>query len=345
MRKVIALMICTLFLASQGTSEVVISNNNEPVELEVGDYIQLEIIDLPDFFGRTVDEDKYLRYSDYKTSGMRMELTSKGETMVDGESVDFAINTITWDESFTLYFDDINDDGDGQEDIVSIHIVMIGETKGTGDLFAVASDSNTTTIENSAISIMNMNMTFNNFEEQTNIWATTIEHTTTEVLDSTGEAPDEIKVGTVWTETTTERETGTSKERMCDVDNMDGCEWEYGEIDEEATVTTNYEAVRELLNMHSPAGPFDVLEVKETEEGDSSGNYTLTYTDELGLPIAMKMYEENSLTMEAQLKSYKITGIGSLNVDVAEEEGLPSIPFILSLVTVALVAVRVGRNP
>ena len=340
MRKVIALMICTLFLASQGTSEVVISNNNEPVELEVGDYIQLEIIDLPDFFGRTVDEDKYLRYSDYKTSGMRMELTSKGETMVDGESVDFAINTITWDESFTLYFDDINDDGDGQEDIVSIHIVMIGETKGTGDLFAVASDSNTTTIENSVISIINMNMTFNSFEEQTTLWATTIEHTSTEILDSTGEAPDEIKVGSVWTETTTERETGTSKERMCDIDNMDACEWEHDEIDEEETVTTNYEAVRELSNMISPAGPFDVLEIKETEEGESSGNYTLTYVDELSLPIAMKVYEENSLTMEAQLKSYKITGIGSLNVDVAEEEGLPSIPFIMSLATIALIASR-----
>ena len=66
----------------------------------------MEIIDLPDFFGRTLDEDKYLRYSDYKTSGMRMELTSKGKTMVDGESVDFAVNTMTWDESFTLYFDD-----------------------------------------------------------------------------------------------------------------------------------------------------------------------------------------------------------------------------------------------
>jgi len=334
-------MICTLFLASQGTSEVVISNNNEPVELEVGDYIQLEIIDLPDFFGRTVDEDKYLRYSDYKTSGMRMELTSKGETMVDGESVDFAINTITWDESFTLYFDDINDDGDGQEDIVSIHIVMIGETKGTGDLFAVASDSNTTTIENSVISIINMNMTFNSFEEQTTLWATTIEHTSTEILDSTGEAPDEIKVGSVWTETTTERETGTSKERMCDIDNMDACEWEHDEIDEEETVTTNYEAVRELSNMISPAGPFDVLEIKETEEGESSGNYTLTYVDELSLPIAMKVYEENSLTMEAQLKSYKITGIGSLNVDVEEEEeGLPSIPFIMSLATIALIASR-----
>ena len=45
MRKIIALMICTLFLASQGTSEVVISNSNISVEPEVGDYIILEIID------------------------------------------------------------------------------------------------------------------------------------------------------------------------------------------------------------------------------------------------------------------------------------------------------------
>jgi len=339
-------MICSLFLVSQGTSEVVISNIKEPVELEVGDYIQLEIIDLPDYFGRAISEEKYLRYSDYKTSGMRMELTSKGEKMVDGEVVDFAVKTITWDESFTVYFDDIDDDGDGQEDIVSIHILMIEESKGTGDIFAVASDSNTTTIETSETYILNMNMTVNSYEEQTNVWMTNIEHTSKEILDFTGEAPDEIKVGSVWTETETERETGTSKERSCDPDNIDECEWEYDEIDEEVTVTTNYETLSELSDMDTPAGRFDVLEIKQTEEGESSGNYILSYVNELGLPIAMKIYEDNSLTMEAQVKSYKITGIGSLNVDDdTVEEWLPSISFILSLMTVAFVAVRVaGRQ-
>tara|TARA_Y100000590_G_C15527496_1_gene941849 strand:+ start:16 stop:1047 length:1032 start_codon:yes stop_codon:yes gene_type:complete len=339
MRKVIALLICSLFLAGQGTSEVVISTGTVSAEPEVGDYLLMEIIDLPSNLGKAIDEEKYLRYSDYITTGMRMEITSKGETMFGGEAVDFAINKMTWDESFTLYYDDLNDDGDGQEDIIAVHYIVTDESKAMGDVF---SGSNTTTIENSASFTMHMNMTVNNFEEQTTIWATTIEHTSTEVLDytSTGEELDEIKVGSAWTETTTERETGTSKERMCDVDNMDGCEWEYGEIDEEETVTTNYEVLRELLNMHSPAGAFDVLEVKETEEGESSGNYTLSYYDQHNLPIAMKMYEENSLTMEMQLLAYKISNIGSLNVDDAEEEGLPSIPFIMSLATIALIASR-----
>ena len=109
MRKVIALMICTLFLAGQGTSEVVISKATVSAEPEVGDYLLMEIIDLPSNLGKAIDEEKYLRYSDYITTGMRMEITSKGETMFGGEAVDFAINKMTWDESFTLYYDDLND--------------------------------------------------------------------------------------------------------------------------------------------------------------------------------------------------------------------------------------------
>ena len=58
MRKIIALMVCTLFFAGQSTSELVVSANME-IKPEVGDYIVLEIIDLPDFFGEAVDEEKY----------------------------------------------------------------------------------------------------------------------------------------------------------------------------------------------------------------------------------------------------------------------------------------------
>jgi len=88
MNKVIALIICTLFFAGQGTSEMVISTGTE-IEAQVGDYIVFELIDFPTLLGEAIDEEKYLRYSDYKTNGMRMELTSKGETMYEGESVDF----------------------------------------------------------------------------------------------------------------------------------------------------------------------------------------------------------------------------------------------------------------
>ena len=340
MRKVIALVIFTLFFAGQGTSELVVSTTLE-VEAEVGDYMAYEIIDLPDSFGKAIDEEKYLRYSDYQTSGMRMELTSKGETMFEGESVDFATATMTWDEEFTVYYDDLNDDGDGLEDILTLHMFMKTEITSLGDIFSM----NATEIEDSGIMIMNMNMTLNTFEDQTNIWSSSIERISNEVLDSTGEAPDEVKVGMTWTESTTERETGTSKERMCDKDSTDDCEWEYEEIDEEETVTTTYEVLREL-SMDTPAGTFDVLEAKEIEEGDDSGTYTLSYVNNQNLPIAMTMYEDNSIFMKMQLKSYKISGLGSLNLeDIDDDENpLPSSPILLSLAAIALVASRTRKD-
>ena len=340
MRKIIALIVCTLFFAGQGTSELVVLANME-IEPEVGDYIVLEIIDLPDFFGEAVDEEKYLRYSDYKTSGMRMEVTSKGETMFEGEPVDFIATTMIWDEEFTLYFDDINDDGDGLEDIVTIHSFMKAESTSIGNIFS----TNTTDIENSAIMILNFNMTINTFEDQTNLWSSSIERTSTEVLESTGGTPDEIRVGSTWTESVTKKETGTSKERMCDKDSTDDCEWEHEEIDEEETVTTNSEVLREL-SMDTPAGTFDVLEIKEIEEGEASGNYTLTYVNDQSLPVASIEYEENSITMEMRLKSYKISGLGTLNLeDLDDDENpLPGLPILLSLVAITLVAIRTRKD-
>lgn len=340
MRKIIALIVCTLFFAGHGTSELVVLANME-IEPEVGDYIVLEIIDLPDFFGEAVDEEKYLRYSDYKTSGMRMEVTSKGETMFEGEPVDFIATTMIWDEEFTLYFDDINDDGDGLEDIVTIHSFMKAESTSIGNIFS----TNTTDIENSAIMILNFNMTINTFEDQTNLWSSSIERTSTEVLESTGGTPDEIRVGSTWTESVTKKETGTSKERMCDKDSTDDCEWEHEEIDEEETVTTNSEVLREL-SMDTPAGTFDVLEIKEIEEGEASGNYTLTYVNDQSLPVTSIEYEENSITMEMRLKSYKISGLGTLNLeDIDDDENpLPGLPILLSLVAITLVASRTRKD-
>ena len=188
-------------------------------------------------------------------------------------------------------------------------------------------------------------MTINTFEDQTNLWSSSIERTSTEVIDQIGGTPDEIKVGSIWTESVTKRETGTSKERMCDKDSTDDCEWEHEEIDEEETVTTNNEVLREL-SMDTPAGTFDVLEIKEMEEGEDSGNYTLSYANDQNLPIAMTMYEDDSIFMKMQLKSYKISGLGTLNLeDIDDDENpLPSLPILLSLVAIALVASRTRKD-
>jgi len=54
----------------------------------------------------------------------------------------------------------------------------------------------------------------------------------------------------------------------------------------------------------------------------------------------MTMYEDNSIFMKMQLKSYKISGLGSLNLeDIDDDENpLPSSPILLSLAAIALVA-------
>jgi len=339
MRKIIALIVCTLFFAGQGSSELVVSTGLV-VDAQVGDFATYEVIDLPNVFGEAIDKEKYLRYSDYKTSGMRMEMTSKGETMFEGESVDFTKATTTWDEEFTLYYDDLNDDGDGLEDIVTLHMFMINEVTSIGSIFS----ANITVIEDSSVTMMNMNMTINTFEDQSNVWSSSIERVSNEVIDFEGEMPDEIKVGSTWKESTTERETGTNKERMCDKDSTDDCEWEYEEIDEEESVTTTYEVLREM-SINTPAGTFDALEIKEIESGEDSGTYSLTYVNAQTLPIAMKFYEEDSIFMEMQLKSYKISSLGTLNLeDIDDENPLPSLPILISLVAIALVANRTRND-
>ena len=71
----------------------------------------------------------------------------------------------------------------------------------------------------------------------------------------------------------------------------------------------------------------------------------MTYVNDQTLPIAMKLYDENSLFMEAQLKSYKISSLGTLNLeDIDDENPLPSLPILLSLVAIALVASRTRKD-
>ena len=339
MKHILTVIVCTLFFAGQGSSELVVPIGSE-IDAQVGDFAIYELIDLPNELGKAIDKEKYLRYSDYKTIGYRLEIISKGETMFEGESVDFTKATTTWDEEVTLYFDDINDDGDGLEDIVTIHLFMINEVTSIGSIFS----ANITVIEDSSVTMRDMNMTINNFEDQTNVWLSNIERVSYEVIDFEGEMQDEIKVGSTWKELTTKRETGTNKERICDVDSTDDCEWEYEEIDEEVSVTTTYEVLREM-SMSTLAGTFDVLEIKEIDSGEDAGNYSLLYINDQNLLIAQKQYEENSLVHETHLKSYKISSLGTLNLKGMDDESpLPSLPILISLVTIALVANRKRKD-
>ena len=339
MKQFISLIICVLLFAGQGTSELVVPTGTV-VGAEVGDFITYEIIDLPNVYGEAIDKEKYLRHSDYKTSDARMEITSKGETMFEGESVDFTTMTTISDDEFTVYFDDIHDDGDGLEDIVTLHMFIFNEVTTIGNPFF----TNTTVIADSTVTILNMNMTLNTFEDQTNLWSSSIERVSNEVINFTGQMPNEIKLGSTWQESAIEKETGTIKDRMCDNDSTDDCEWEYEEIDEEVSVTTTYEVLREM-SMDTPAGNFDLLEIKQIRSDEDSGSYSMTYVNDQTLLIAETIYEDNSIFMEMQLKSYKISSLGTLNLEgIDDDNPLPSLPILISLVAIALVASRTRKD-
>ena len=341
MRKIIALIVCTLFFAGSTNAGMVITDSIE-IDSEVGDFIQYEFVD--DSFivnlGKAMGEDKYLRYEDHQGGKVRMELTTKGETLYEGETVNFIAGEFSWDESFVLFFDDISDDGDGKEDRVEVHYSMISET---WDIDASFFSTNNTVIKDSTFMKINFNMTINQYEDQILIWSSSIQETTTDFIDREGIEPSTLEVGTTWSITTTDREKGTERSRDC----VDGdCDdWVTEEIDEELTVTTNYEIIGEK-SLTTPAGNFNVLEQKETESGEDPGNYTLTYLSEMALPVGLTVYEEDAKFMNLHLESYKISGLGTLNLEDLDEDENPltSLPILLSLVAIALVASRTRKD-
>ena len=343
MRRIIAFLVCTLFLAGTNDAELVITD--EYVEPTIGDFFQFEMIGnfFPDSIGKAIDEEKYLRVEDYDGNGMRMEVTGKGETVFEGETVDYFAMTMTWDTSFTLYLDDWMDDGDGKEDIIEISTVSASEMWQINEgLFSL----NGTEIKNINKMEMTMIFTVNEYEDQTVLVADSIEETETELLSTSNNQPNEVRVGDVWTESSTERTTGTSRDRMCE-ENDDDCEWEIEDIDEEETVTTTSEVLKEVSVTTTSAGTFETLEIKDTDEGEDPGNYSLMYVSETGIPTKLLTYEEGVMDTNMQLESYRINDLGVCeNCPSVEEDTdgllgeLPALPFLMSLATIALIAHR-----
>ena len=339
MRQVFVLIICCLFLAGSSNSELVVYE--EEIEPTIGDFFQFEMLgtSFPDGMGKAIDEEKYLRVEDYDGNGFRMEITEMGETEFEGETVDYFVMTISWESSFTLYFDDLMDDGDGKEDVVEVSMSMTTETWTVDEMGL--SQLNSTDIKVVDEMRINMNMTFNQHEDQEAVWMTIITETETETISSSGASPDEYKVGSMWTTSETTRETGTERERMCEDGETDGCEWEIEEIDEEETSTTTSEVLREV-SLTTSAGTFETLEVKDIDQNDDPGNYTMGYISETGIPVKMMMYEEGKIIMEMQLESYHISAWETASGDDDESAlgDLPALPFLLSIGSIALIAHR-----
>ena len=151
----------------------------------------------------------------------------------------------------------------------------------------------------------------------------------------------------MWTTSETTRETGTERDRMCEDGETDDCEWKVEEIDEEETLTYTSEVLREV-SVTTSAGTYETLEIKDTEEGDDPGNYTLIYVSKRGIPVKMTMYDEGEVIINMQLADYHISAWESqpLEEDDSLIGDLPSLSFILSISSIALIAIvrRVIRN-
>jgi len=343
MRRIFAFLVCTLFFAGSSNAELVVSYR-EPVEPTIGDFFQYEAIGnhFPDGMGKAIDEEKYLRVEDYDRNGMRIEIVDMIEE-VDGETVDYIAMLWTWETSFTLYFDDAFGDGDGKEDTVEVSMVMTEEVWQINEgLFNL----NGTNIKSSLKQEMTMIMTFNEYEEQTVLIGESIEETEIEHISTSINQPNEIRVGDVWTMSTTEQTTGTYRERTCE-ENDDNCEWEIEDIDEEETVTTTSEVLAEVSVKTASSGTFEALEIKDIDEGEDSGTYSLEYVSVTGLPIKLLVYLEGEINMDMQLASCHVSALGVCeNLSSAEEDAdgrlgdLPSLPLFMSLAMIALIASR-----
>ena len=339
MKKVFVFLLCTLFLVNSAQSELIVSE----IELDAvfGDFFQFEMVgnSFPNSMGNAIGEEKYLRVENYDGNGFRMEITGTGQTEFEGETVNYNVMTLSWKSEFTLFFMDLNDDGDELEDFVNVSFstntdTWILDENGLDQL-------NLTEIKNINYDIINMNMTFYSYEDQSVVLATVITETETETVSTSGASPSQYKVGSIWTTSETTKVSGTERERFCMDGDTEDCEWDTTEIDEEETSTSTSEVLREV-SVTTVAGTFETLEIQDIddEEDDEIGNYTLSYISEIGLPVKMVIYEEGTVVMTMQLESYSVSGLENTSLD---EEGalgdLPSISLILSIVSIGLITI------
>ena len=339
MMRIFAFLVCTLLLAGSSNAELVVSK--EKIEPVIGDFFQYEMIgtSLPDGIGNNVDEENYLRVENYDGNGFRMEITGQGETEFEGKTVDYYVMMSTWETSFTLYYDDFMEDGDGKEDAQHISIIRKQENwiLDEGNLNPL----NSTYIKVADSNYLYINWTINDYEEQDILLGEYITETETETLSTSGAKPENVKVGSMWTTSTTEKVDGTDRSWFCEEGKEADCEWDVEEIDVEMTSTSTQEALREV-EVTTSAGTYEALEIKEIDEGDGGGNYTLTYVSEKGIPVKTTSYEDDLVSMNMQLESYHISVWETASGDDEDESalGVPALPFLLSITTIVLIASR-----
>ena len=319
MRKILALIVCTLFLA--GSSNAELSVETYTLELEAGDYVKYEIMGdtLGIMIGKDIGGDNYLGIENFIANEPEQKVTGQEIIEKDNLTYDCHIEKINMSLSFTLLLKENTSATDNDKmnfDISYLYTVWKVDT-----LTKIKQDYelnyHVDWLEDGEIKSYDMVMideiSYNNRQ---------------------GSWPGTIELNSTWTISETTKTSSTIRERV------DEGEWETETEETEETVVTDF-IVTDEVKVTTSAGTFEALKVKYSEQEDDAGTYSLEYYNSDFISVKQEEYEADELFVTMQLKEYSINSLESESVvetDTPSDNPLPSLTIVPALAVISLMS-------
>ena len=319
MRKMLALIVCTLFLA--GSSNAELSVETYTLELEAGDYVKYEIMGdtLGIMIGKDIGGDNYLGIENFIANEPVQKVTGQEIIEKGNLTYDCHIEKINMSLSFTLLLKENTSATDNDKmnfDISYLYTIWKVDTltKIKEDVeFYYHADW----LEDGEIKSYDMirvdEISYNNRQ---------------------GSWPGTIELNSTWTISETTKTSSTIRERV------DEGEWETETEETEETVVTDF-IVTDEVKVTTSAGTFEALKVKYSEQEDDAGTYSLEYYNSDFISVKQEEYEADELFVTMQLKEYSINSLESESVvetDTPSDNPLPSLTIVPALAVISLMS-------
>ena len=320
MRKIIALILCTMFFAGSSNAELVIDKNLNP---EMGDYLKFEVIG--NTFGTAIGKSSFGdNYEGIESFVSQVEFTIVGfETIeVDGQKYDCHMEKRTMHFNYTIILkeDSYNPQPDGNRVNFSVSLEIKLWKNGSGLIKDTIKSEDITNIAQYWTESGEQKSVDQVIEEY--VW-----HTKTQ-----GASPDTLMVGNSWTMSEDLSTNSTISTRQ------NGGEWNIEKSGTEESVTTDYEVTAESKVITS-LGTFDTLVIKSTDQGEGSGNYSIEYLDGKFFTVKGVLFENNDPILTMQLMDYRIKSLETnLLSDTESASELSNLSFILSICSIVFLA-------
>jgi uncharacterized protein (TIGR03067 family) len=260
---------------------------DEAIPLAEGDYLQFEM-NMDEFvneIGGGLDDENFEGFDELNVEMGQFKAIGTETVTVNGTDYKAVIVLQSWSISFSMTFSEGDYNG-----TVSISMSMEQKVWWTDDRLTVKGENN-----------MVMEMTFpfegDNMTIKSN---STDTETYIRVADPVA-LP--LKVGSKWTEESEYVGNTTSR----NWDSMSG-NWTTSYNEDTITHYNDYEVTGQE-SVTVPAGTFDCLVVKETDEWTE--DYELTYYMDGLLPVKMVSFENGTATMTMELKDYSVAALSS----------------------------------